>query len=305
MKRFFAYGEHLTSTLDLEPFLPPAKGPGASTRLRGGDVEDPESLDAVFSLEVHGRRVRGYCASASGMFDRAQYWHVEVAEVCRFAWRDGETELVVKRETGVGSERVVFWFLHIVLPFYLSRRPSLLFLHAGAVAHEGRAMAFMAPTGTGKSSLVAACLERGLELVTDDKLAIQIDEAPVRALPSHPHCRDYRAQEDLGRRVSLFSQNALPLAGLCVVSRDPGLGKPGLEALTGVRRFQAALPSLLYHFSGDVLNPARDLARLVDQVPTYALVMPDDVRSIAKARDMVLAELLRGEAPQFRRSPAR
>ena len=174
MKCFDAYGECLESTLDLAPFLPRSGAREATTRLREGAVlESSAEFDEILTLEVHGRWVRGYCTSVAEMFTSAQTWLVEVSDTCRFTWRDGDSVLVVDRLRGVRPERVVFWFLHIVLPFYLSRNRSLLFLHAGCVAYDGSAIAFAASTGTGKSSLAAACLDRGFDLLTDDKLALQ------------------------------------------------------------------------------------------------------------------------------------
>ena len=293
MKCFGAYGESLESTLDLGLFLPRSGAEAATTRLIDGGIPDaPDILDEVLTLEVHGRRVRGTCTSAAEMFSRAQSLLVEVSDTCRFAWRDGHADLAVDILPGVSPERAVFWFLHIVLPFYLSRNRSLLFLHAGCVAFDGSAIAFAASTGTGKSSLVAACLDRGFDLLTDDKLAIQPEADPIVALPSHPHCRDYRAEEDLGRPVVQFGEKALPLAALYVLERVRGLPAPVLEDVTGARRLQVVLPHLLYHFSGDALNPARELAVVVHQVPVHTLKVPDDLRLLPASVDLLLAEML-------------
>lgn len=291
MRRFAAYGECLESTFDLGAFLPPSRDAEPSLSLRQGRVQVPgASLEEVLTLDVHGRRVRGLRDTAMENFSASQRWIVEVGETGHFSWRDGQPDLTVDVLPGVSKERMVFWFLHIVLPFYLSRNRPLLFLHAGAVALRDCAIALAAPSGTGKSSLVSACLARDLKLVTDDKLAIRLSGETALALPSHPHCRDYRALEDLGRRTRSFAGEALPLAALFMVARDSTLREPLLESVTGGDRFRAALPALLYHFSADAVTPARQLARLVDQVPVYSLTVPDDARQIDAVVDRLVAE---------------
>ena len=46
-------------------------------------------------------------------------------------------------------------------------------LHASAVALDGRALAFVAPSGTGKTSVAAHLVARGASFLTDDALAVE------------------------------------------------------------------------------------------------------------------------------------
>lgn len=60
-------------------------------------------------------------------------------------------------------------------------------LHASAVAHGGRVIAFTGPSGAGKSTLVAALGQRGIPLFCDDTLLLDVsdpDRPPV-AMPGH------------------------------------------------------------------------------------------------------------------------
>ena len=56
-------------------------------------------------------------------------------------------------------------------------------LHASAVSVAGRAIAFTASSGTGKSSLAAHAVAFGAEFVTDDVLALELVEGAVLAHP--------------------------------------------------------------------------------------------------------------------------
>jgi hypothetical protein len=60
---------------------------------------------------------------------------------------------------------------------------GLELLHASAVAKDGGAFAFVAASGTGKSSVAAHLVGRGAQYVTDDVLAL---EATAGAVIAHP-----------------------------------------------------------------------------------------------------------------------
>ncbi|MBB5786205.1 hypothetical protein [Jiangella mangrovi] len=60
----------------------------------------------------------------------------------------------------------------------IERSPRLL-LHAGAVARDGRAVLFPGESGTGKSTMVAACLRRGFDYLSDELVAVETDTGCV------------------------------------------------------------------------------------------------------------------------------
>lgn len=78
--------------------------------------------------------------------------------------------------------------LNQVLPLVLSRRRPLV-LHAGAVSIHGGVVAFVGPTGAGKSTLVAACARLGADVVADDSLVVYPETHGWRAVPSYPAVR--------------------------------------------------------------------------------------------------------------------
>ena len=58
-----------------------------------------------------------------------------------------------------------------------------LAVHAGVVAHGGVAVAMPAVSGTGKSTLTAACLRRGFQYVSDEALCLSYDDGAVVPYP--------------------------------------------------------------------------------------------------------------------------
>lgn len=86
--------------------------------------------------------------------------------------------------------------LNQILPLVLSRRGRLV-LHAGAVAINGHVVAFIGPTGSGKSTLVAACADAGAEVVADDSLVISLEGDRWMAWPSYPAIRLWESAANL------------------------------------------------------------------------------------------------------------
>jgi hypothetical protein len=56
-------------------------------------------------------------------------------------------------------------------------------VHAGVVAHDGVAVAMPAVSGTGKSTMTAACLRRGFRYVSDEALCLSYTDGTVLPYP--------------------------------------------------------------------------------------------------------------------------
>jgi hypothetical protein len=79
-------------------------------------------------------------------------------------------------------------YLNQVVPLVLSRQNKLVF-HASAVEIAGDAVAFLAESGRGKSTLAAAFATSGHRFLTDEGLVLEPDDGGYRVLPSHPSLR--------------------------------------------------------------------------------------------------------------------
>jgi hypothetical protein len=75
-------------------------------------------------------------------------------------------------ETGTGAPHFLFTY---ALPLWLETR-GVPVLHGSAVTLNDRAVAFLGPSGTGKSVLCAALLARGCGFLADDGLALRRGE---------------------------------------------------------------------------------------------------------------------------------
>ena len=194
-----------------------------------------------------------------------------------------------------------------VLSYWLERL-GIPALHASAVRLEGGAVAFLAPSGAGKSSLAAALLGTGAELVTDDVLPVEVAGGTFVARPGLPQMRlePDTARFFLGRieglaavspddsklhvPVDAFCDAATPLAALNLVER-----RPGPPEILPLPRRQAVIELVRHSFSPYLveaagLQPRRlDLfARLVRQVPVRRLLCPDGLENLPRIVDAIV-----------------
>jgi hypothetical protein len=129
---------------------------------------------------------------------------------------------------------------------------GLSLLHASAVAFGGRALAFSAPSGTGKTSVAAHLVAQGASFLTDDALALEpapggllahpgagmasIDEAEWQAMSPEGRAR-------LGRRLGRsdkshfavdVAERPLPLAAVYFLQRNGQAERQTIEQVRTV-----------------------------------------------------------------------
>ncbi len=89
---------------------------------------------------------------------------------------------------GGDPQLIELHFLGAVTALWLELN-GLPALHASAVVVNGRAVVFMEHSGGGKSTLAATFLQRRHALLTDDVLAVSLDQHRAFARPGYPQLR--------------------------------------------------------------------------------------------------------------------
>ena len=95
---------------------------------------------------------------------------------------------------GIGEATPQHLYLNQVLPLVQSKQGQLVF-HASAVEIAGGAVAFVAESGRGKSTLAAGFAIGGFRFLTDDGLVVEACGDGYQALPSHPSIRLWEDSE--------------------------------------------------------------------------------------------------------------
>lgn len=216
-----------------------------------------------------------------------------------------------------GSGLALLWQLRRILP-----------LHVAAVARTGRAIGFVGPPGTGKSSLAAALSQRGWQLVTDDIAAVRWD-AQGRPLlePNSPQLRIWGdSARQLGWDTSTahrigagstgqssdkyaydlpdkFSADPVPLTAIYVLN-PPGAAGIGFMPITGKARFDVFHRGATYN--ADLLDTPQarswhftEALHLAQKVPAWHLTQPTGVQLDA------LADAVQQHPSSSRQSPSR
>lgn len=150
MADYDVFGLRIRSEIEL-PELFPAHGDGkADVTISLGAVPDAE--EGAWPGTVDGSLL------------------LAVADVARYAVTGGNS-IVVDPLAGVPERNVKLFLLGSVFGALLIQR-GLLPLHANAVEIGGRAVAFMGPSGEGKSTLAAWLHDRGHRIIADDVCVI-------------------------------------------------------------------------------------------------------------------------------------
>jgi hypothetical protein len=162
-------------------------------------------------------------------------------------------------------------------------RSDLLFLHAAALGHRGRAILLVGDPGAGKSTLAFALLKRGLRYLSDELAPVALDTLAIhpypRALwlksaPPRPHALPSAAFESSrGIHVPCGSLGAKPADGplpLAALFRlEPGVASRTVPAL---RRISAAEGTA--RLFANVLNPRGHASDGLDAVGAVASGAP-------------------------------
>jgi hypothetical protein len=182
-------------------------------------------------------------------------------------------------------------YLNQIVPMIRGHRGELV-LHASAVAIDGGAAAFVAPTGRGKSTLAAAFARAGMPFLSDDGLVLGAEDEGYLAHPNQPSFRLWPDSEAVVVRAEAvpedgeseksrvaanatlpFQDEPLPLRALYFLG--PGESERVSIARLPVRH---ALAELINHSffldAGDRKRMRRHfeaLARLAEAMPSYAL----------------------------------
>jgi hypothetical protein len=275
------------------------------------DVAEPTwSPAAVIASAEHGVIAR-YYRNDSGSW----IWN-NLAGTCRIS-ADGR-QVAVDPERVASVEALGQLLTGQIAVLVLLRR-GVPVLHASAVTFDEGAIAFMAPSGHGKTTMAASFLTDGATILTDDALPLLQRSDGVYGVPGVPSMKVWPAtaelclgvHEDLQPLVTAPSKRLLHVAGRFSYATEPALLRaiyvlrryaPELSGctdimirpLTGRDRVAALLSNTLQRATLNPQETARMLptyARLAAQVPVKVLAYPEGFAYQPAVRETVLADL--------------
>jgi pimeloyl-ACP methyl ester carboxylesterase len=278
-----------------------------------GDAPGGDRLNAFHSWRVPGRRSRPWLSI--GRLDDA--YRLRFPDMADFEVTTAGDRITCRPVARLAASTLRHLLLDQVLPLALSRSGRLV-LHASAV-HIPRlgSVAFVGPTGCGKSTLAAALGLRGCQVLTDDCLVVDHSETSKKkprsmAVSGYPGLRLWRdsarglglerdavanvAHYTVKRRLLTaamkFRASPSRICAIFVLGRRRQPTEPArLRALESRDRFMSLAP---YAYVMDVEDRRqlsqmfRSLATLAAHVPIARLSVPDNRRRVLETAEVVL-----------------
>lgn len=237
------YGLVVESELDLHQNRPAAPGDAPDVRIRWGEPRTRRAQGRPVAGELlldSGSRRYGYV-----IVERPDGTHLlRFFGACDAVISPDLADVTVHPVVGADPGIAVVLATGAVLAYLLVRRGHVV-LHGSAVAVDGGAVAFVAPSGGGKSTMATLLCADGAGLVTDDVLRVDLDgpHAPVPSVRAGATGLRLRKGADTlvglfagggpGRHVSADQRqvltpagdvpDALPLRAVVVPVPEPGL----------------------------------------------------------------------------------
>ncbi len=182
-KNYYLFGCTVRSNFPFQIELPPADGePDLTLRI------DPELPTGVAKQAAH--LYSSEAVTEEGLpwarLYRLEEGHlIKIATVADFVI--GKESLTCRPRTE-DLRTVEAFLLQVAMSFWLETIGHPV-LHASCIAAGDGAAAFLAFSGTGKSTLAAAFLTNGYRLISDDSLPLEITDRGVLAWPCHPRIK--------------------------------------------------------------------------------------------------------------------
>ena len=215
-----------------------------------------------------------------------------------------------------------------VLPFWLELK-GYVTIHASAVNISGNAIAFLAHSRNGKSTLAASLVSEGFPLLSDDVLPIRpqaglhpgVQDRSYWASPGYPAMRMWpgeaehflaeyehleRVHPELSKRYvpvgddqfGPFCNHPCPLERIYILERRETSDLPASFEMKRVSHRDALIELLRYSFItrlAEAVGLAADrfdfFSSLVQKVPVHHLIYPSGYEHLPEIRQSILSDL--------------
>jgi hypothetical protein len=224
--------------------------------------------------------------------------------------------IVGRQLSDVATEAFQTYLLGQVLSFALVKQ-GIEPLHATGVVIDGKAIAFLGDCGYGKSSLAAAFLKEGYQLLTDDVLVLKAEGTQLFAYPGSPRIKLFPEAADMllkdrGRGIpmnpftqkfilqlksSQYADSRKPLKALYVLRSahaSHAVKRSIVRRITGRRAILAILANT---FNARIRTPDRlarqfrHAAQVCATIPIKSLSRPFDLQRLPEAVEAVCSDL--------------
>jgi hypothetical protein len=183
---------------------------------------------------------------------------LRITGVGNFFIRNGN-EIIIEKEEGVSEDALRLYLFGSAVGALLQQR-GYLTLHASAIKTDKGAVLFAGDSGAGKSTTLQEFLRRGYQKLSDDTIALYMDEksGEVICLPSYPQSKIWQSTADLFAHNTAelrqlhpdmdkyalptkeyFYDQELPLHAIYILQVSDEVEEIMLEEVSGMAKFKA------------------------------------------------------------------
>lgn len=234
--------------------------------------------------------------------------HLQIPSVGRFAIRDG-TNITVDRQTDATDHELQSYLLGSILGILLHQRAGFV-LHGSTVTIEGHTVALIGERTQGKSTLAAALVSEGGQLVADDKSVLKIDTSAVDVRTGPPILKITPDVADglngpfeaispvlqTGKRLYRVLETRLDAGTLDrIYILDDGEGHPTIDSVPLGERVEQVMRNIylpeLVGESGTLERHFEESTTLVRQVPVKRLSYPRRMDALSSTCETIERDL--------------
>lgn len=107
---------------------------------------------------------------------------------------------------------------------FIEARSDLIWLHAGAVARNGKCLLIAGPRACGKSSLVTLLCEQGWSMLSDDVVALRTDSLEIVPYPERPSRRIYPGRKLPREEIGSLERESVDVADASICREATVIG---------------------------------------------------------------------------------
>jgi len=212
----------------------------------------------------------------------------EIENKLRFYWYFGTFEIHYEL-LNISQKEFEFWFIHTFLSFFLSIEKHFVLLHGSAIEIKNKAILFLAPYKSGKSTLTYYMTQQHEhKLITDDILPTFIQNNQIIAVPSHPHSRPHRGFWKLGYHIKQTTSKFKPLSSVYILD-NTNTNITTIKEIKGIEKFILTKKnSVIYTLPNIKLDHEKYLGKILNTIPFFKINRPWGKKYIPQTYDAIL-----------------
>lgn len=234
--------------------------------------------------------------------------HLQIADIGRFTVREGK-RITVDACHGAPDHELQSYLLGSVFGMLLHQREAFV-LHASTVTLDDQMIALIGERTQGKSTLAAALVSNGGQLVADDKSVLEIDAPAVDVRPGPPVLKLAPATADsldgpldavsgtlrTGKRLYRLPKTRLDVGALDrIYVLEDGAGEPTIDPIPPAEQVETVMRHIyLPELVGETGRLERHFAESVTvarHIPVKRLAYPRRMDALAATRETIVGDL--------------